>query len=312
MVAFHPDGRIDEAEHHNPDGSISRSTFVYDDAGRLTESQSRMDEGSASKVVYSYDAAGRHVRTVQVNPDGVEREIEVYTYDDRGRKTELRFLHAPDANRVYGYAVEGTQLYAAPGATTMMVSYAQSGVPDEVLFHDAHQHLVRRVIFERDNRGRLLSEQLQSGEQSPFAELQRQLEDASPEVSARKAAALAHLFGPRQTMSQTSYAYDENGRLRERNTRMGTLGRNRDSFLYDEYSKTIEHTTEHESYKIGIDEHGNQHTVSDHSSRQYSRFEYQYDKQGNWTERVVWTRIEPNPNFERSNIERREITYYSV
>ena len=272
MVAFHPDGRIDEAEHHNPDRSISRSTFLYDDAGRLTESQSRMDEGPASKVVYSYDAAGRHVRTVQVNPDGVEREIEVYTYDDRGRKTELRFLHAPDANRVYGYAVAGTEMaYAAPGATTMMVSCAQSGVPDEVLFHDAHQHLVRRVVFERDDRGRLLSEHLQFG-QSPFAELQRQLEDASPEVSARKAAALAHLFGPRQTMSQTSYAYDENGRLRERNTRMGTLGRNRDSFLYDEYSKTIEHTTEHESYKIGIDEQGNQHTTSDHSSRQYSRF----------------------------------------
>ena len=25
VVAFHPDGRIDEAEHHNPDGSIFRS-----------------------------------------------------------------------------------------------------------------------------------------------------------------------------------------------------------------------------------------------------------------------------------------------
>jgi len=32
VVAFHPDGRIDEAEHHNADGSISRSTFLYDDA----------------------------------------------------------------------------------------------------------------------------------------------------------------------------------------------------------------------------------------------------------------------------------------
>ena len=36
------------------------------------------------------------------------------------------------------------------------------------------------------------------------------------------------------------------------------------------------------------------------------RIEYRYDAQGNWTERVVWCRWESNPNFERSNVERRE------
>ena len=82
--------------------------------------------------------------------------------------------------------------------------------------------------------------------------------------------------------------------------------------MYDEHGNTTEHTEEHESCKIGIDEEGNPHTTPDHASRQYLRFEYQYDTHGNWTERVVWTRIEPNPNFERSNIERREIAYYSV
>jgi hypothetical protein len=40
------------------------------------------------------------------------------------------------------------------------------------------------------------------------------------------------------------------------------------------------------------------------------RLEYKYDAQGNWTECVVWSRLEPNPDFQRSNVERRQFTYY--
>ena len=41
------------------------------------------------------------------------------------------------------------------------------------------------------------------------------------------------------------------------------------------------------------------------------RSEYQYDAQRNWTERAVWSRLAPNPDFQRSNVTRREITYYA-
>ena len=44
---------------------------------------------------------------------------------------------------------------------------------------------------------------------------------------------------------------------------------------------------------------------------QHVRFEYRYDAHGNWTERVVWQRTEPNADERRSNIERRTIDYYS-
>ena len=44
---------------------------------------------------------------------------------------------------------------------------------------------------------------------------------------------------------------------------------------------------------------------------QHTRFEYQYDAEGNWAERIVWGRLDPNPNFERSNLERREIGYHT-
>jgi hypothetical protein len=44
---------------------------------------------------------------------------------------------------------------------------------------------------------------------------------------------------------------------------------------------------------------------------QHVRFEYQYDAHGNWTERIVWQRLEPNTDERRSNIERRTIAYYT-
>jgi hypothetical protein len=39
------------------------------------------------------------------------------------------------------------------------------------------------------------------------------------------------------------------------------------------------------------------------------RFVYRYDTHGNWTERIVSQRMEPNADERSSNIERRAITY---
>ena len=52
------------------------------------------------------------------------------------------------------------------------------------------------------------------------------------------------------------------------------------------------------------------HVTKDGLDTRHTLFQYQYDKQGSWTERVIWGRLEPNPNFECRNVERREITYH--
>ena len=301
LVTFHPDGRIAQSDHHNPDGSVARSKFLYDENSRLTESQFGTDpEAPSSTTLYFYDDAGRQARTVQMNSGSTPRDIEVFTYDSRGLKTKVCFLTIPEP---CSYGVEGTEFsYGASGATTMTVRYGETALPDEVLFLDARNSLVRRVSFERDAAGRLLKEELHFGEQSPWPEL--------PDSAA--AEALASLFGPSQTLSSTTYAYDPSGRVSERTTRMGSLSEDRDSFRYDDRGNTIEHTTEHEAHEVEIDEQGSPHSASEQSSRQHFRFEYRYDTFGNWTERVVWGRLEPNPDFQRSNIERREFTYHAV
>jgi len=65
------------------------------------------------------------------------------------------------------------------------------------------------------------------------------------------------------------------------------------------------------SGEVVADESGNLQSANPKSFRHEVRFEYKYDSHGNWTERVVWVRYETNPDFQRSNVERREIVYYS-
>jgi hypothetical protein len=289
IVRFHPDGAISENEHHNPDGTISRSTFTYDTAERMQEARFGMNDGPVSKSLYFYDQRGRLTRVAGVDPDGTEGEVETNSYSQEGKRTKVYFVPKQVAN-AFMCAIEGTvQSYGAPGATTITTRYADGGKPDEALFHDAGQRLLRRVIFTRDVAGRLITEETRLGEESPLPEL---------------------LFGPNRVLSTTTYAYDAKDRILQRRTRMGELGEYRTTFRYDDRDNPIEEIHEDISREMQIDDAGVLHAAKEKSSTQNARLDYTYDAQGNWLERVVWSRLESNPNFERSNITRREITYY--
>lgn len=295
LVRFLPNGRIVESEHHNPDGSISRSNHFYDAVDRLTEARFQMNDGPIRKTVYFYDGSGRLIRVAGVEPDGTGRESETYRYGQDGRKTRVYFVPELKPGVGFSCAIEGTELsYGADGATTITTVYDEGGLPGEVLFHDAENSLLKRVSFQRDRAGRLMSEEMH-------------LVAPIPETPV----AMASLFGPDNVMSSTTYLYDQKGQLLERRTRMGVLGEDRTTFVYDDNDNPIEEILEHTSREIQIDDEGNIQPVKERSHIQNVRFEYRYDAQGNWTERVVWSRLEPNPNFQRSNVERREIVYYA-
>lgn len=311
-ATFHPDGKLDESRHYNPDGSIARHKCLYDGAGRLIERQFWVDDAVSNQTLYSYDNAGRHVRTVCLSRDGIRQDTEASTYDSSGRKTTVRFLAAHESKAAVTYGIEGTDhSYGAPGAVTMTMAYDGRDLPAELLFHNAQKALVRRIIFVRDNAGRLLREEAQFGETAPFPGLEEQAERSGPEGRAQVKAIVARLFGPVRAFSTITYAYDERGLLIERSTRTGSLGEDRISLRYDEHDNPIEQTTVHESREFHPDDHGDLHITSERSHTQHSRFEYQYDEKGNWIERVVLVRTEPNPNLERSNIEHREISYHA-
>jgi len=73
----------------------------------------------------------------------------------------------------------------------------------------------------------------------------------------------------------------------------------------------IEEAAEDRNREAEFDENGAVHYTPDRVNVQHNRFDFLYDVHGNWTERVVSYRLEPNPDFQRSNVERSAITYYA-
>jgi len=93
---------------------------------------------------------------------------------------------------------------------------------------------------------------------------------------------------------------------------MGNLGGDFTTYSYGDRDDPVEETTEHKSREGSFDETGNMHYSSDRMNVQHNQLEYLYDEHENWTERIVSFRSESEPNFQRSNIEHRIITYYSA
>jgi hypothetical protein len=164
-------------------------------------------------------------------------------------------------------------------------------------------------VFSRDREGRLLSEVVHFGAESFAPTFQPLQDNVSGKEHASMAAALKVAFEDR-VFCRTAYTYDTKGRLVERAMNMGTLSEERTTFHYQDYDDPIAETSSSRNRRVDIDDDGTVRTTEDDPRVQYNRYDYQYDSGGNWTERVVSYRIGQQPEFQRSNIERRTITYY--
>ena len=318
VASFDPVGTILSTDVHNPDGTIAHSRWFYDDAGRMLESNSWMNDEPINRIVYLHDETGRPIRATHLDSNGTRKDLEVYSYDVDGRKTKVQFLYRREADsectagNACGastlYAIEGTDAaYGASGATTLTISYDERGLPAKVSFHDAHRQMLTYLILTRDSAGRLLSVEQHQGEKSPF---QSHLDKAPPEQRERLAAVLKEVLG--ETLSSTRYEYDAKGRLVTRENRMGQLGEDCTTYRYRDHDDPVEETIEHRSCEGKIDETGNVQYSSNRVNLQHNQLEYLYDECGNWTERIVSLRLESQSAFQRSNVERRTITYYST
>ena len=316
VATFRTDGQLSEIEHHNPDGSVPREVRVYDDAGRLTEDQWWSNDVLTRRVVHTYDVGGRSASAVTVDADGTKHEIERYEYGESGRKTKVVFLPVPETSGATCstgscgtmYGVEGTDVaYSAPGATTSTTTYDQHERPSEVTFHDANDALVSRVVFSRDQDGRVLSERMEFA--GPGGLLGPAFDANVPADERASMIELLKTVFDDQTFSLATYAYDEKGRRIEAIRRMGKLSEERVTVCYDDFDNRVEEVRSDVNREMRMDD-GVVKTEEKPSHVQHVRFEYRYDTHGNWTERIVSQRLEPNADERPSNIERRTITYY--
>jgi hypothetical protein len=316
VAMFRPDGQLSEIEHHNPDGSVPREVRVYDEDGRLTEDQWWANGVMARRVLHTYDVGGRPASSVTVDVDGTKRETELSRYDENGRKKKVIFLPVPESSdascstRSCGtmYGVEGTDAaYSAPGATTNTTTYDERELPSEVTFRDASQVVVCRVVFSRDLGGRALSERMEFA--GPGGLLGPAIDANMPAGERASLMELLKTVFEDHTFSLATYAYDEKGRRIESVRRMGTLSEERVTVRYDDFDNPVEEVRLDVSREMRMDD-GAVKSEERPSHVQHVRFEYRYDAYRNWTERIVWQRMEPNADERPSNIERRTITYY--
>ena len=163
--------------------------------------------------------------------------------------------------------------------------------------------------FTRDDEGRVVKEESRFERGGPMA---RALDrpDMTAEARVELVEFLEVAFEDRLLSSMT-FEYDSQGRLSESTRKFGTMGVKVSRFLYDDRGNVVERVeTEHRrdvtrDAATGVTARGQE------SSRVFRiRFEHTLDDRGNWTERIVSNRLEPDGEFRRSNVERREITYW--
>src|SRR5262245_2708016 len=231
VISFRPDGQPSDEESHNADGSISRWNFQYDDNGRVLEEQWRKNDEPTFRIVHGYDADGRLAETYHVSNDGVSRLAEQHQYDETGRRTKVQFFEParPDHPALYG--VDGSAAaYPAPGAVTCTTLCDERHLPYEATFRDADGVMVMRIEILRNDAGRVVHEVARYGEESPFL---HGTPNMSPDERTQFSAILSQLFAE-HVHAETTYAYDERGRVIEEVRRMGSLSEARTTRMYDD------------------------------------------------------------------------------
>jgi FKBP-type peptidyl-prolyl cis-trans isomerase 2 len=287
-VRFRPDGQLAQIE----DDFGSLITYIYSHAGQILETRHQINDGTVSRNIHSHDGARRLARIMVIDQSGNRSDSEIDRYDPSGRKNENSVSSESGRQRVLlsGYRRGAAEWFGASGAATMTTVYDEHDQAAEVLVHDATHRLLRRMTMTRDSAARVEKEEVVAGTTPVFPEIENNLKDASQEDRESLKAPLAVAFGTNNVLLTTTYAYDQKGRRVERIVRMGLLSEDRTTFRFDDHDNPIEEISS--------------------SHKEHARSIYKYDAEGNWTEREVWTILEPKPDFQRSNVERRQITYY--
>jgi hypothetical protein len=201
--------------------------------------------------------------------------------------------------------------FGAEGVKTITTLYDERQQSSEGLFHDESGALVLRVLLTRDSNGHVVKVESRHGDELPSS-IARMIEQMPAKERGSSAAVLAQLFGSQSVMSSTSYQYDDRGRRIRCDVSMHGMSQQSTAWEYDERDNPILVITEDNRCDLQPDESGKLQPANQKSFRQEVRQDYKYDASGNWTERVVTARYEANPEFQLSNIKRREFVYYDA
>ena len=332
---YDPDGRILSTSRGSTDGSKWVTTKTYDADGRLDKTSSGKSGEPATESIYTYDERGRLKEVT--NADGKGNRTS-YRYDEEGRKTEVKTLGPEvfERNRK-GVAVAGSQWEAAQigigalegGSVTTL--FDERDLPIELQILDSDERVIRRFIRSYDASGRIMGENEIQDNPAPTSGMLSELNDEQLET-------WKSLFRGRNGTG-VSFVYDSQGRVtevRDRNWALDTVT----TTSYNERGDKSEERMSARSnlaHPIGvaftIAEDGtiipdSREAVSDPPPNpdegelppdlERTRWtiiehRYEYDQNGNWTERTtVFRQVVDgsSESGEQSTVYRRTLTYF--
>lgn len=279
-----------ERDYIHPDHHwVMHTSDVFSLEGHLLERQHRNPNGLHWSIICRY-AYSRITVKEYFNKGAESGEVFSYHYDALGRLDRVILRSGRDVERVvesFQYSSDGTKtqtIYPIPVDNERRVStftdsmlHASADAVAIMTTFDASDRPARKVLYDADNR---------VIRRTIFRYDFRGLLIEEGEL----------VGGCIREDFRNLYRYDASGRKIEADMRWGDFGGQRTSFLYNDRGDVVEERIEHRNLLAGVD-------------FWTQRFRYQYDRFGNWAERISET-VRSNGEASLSMIERRDLTYY--
>src|SRR5581483_189157 len=206
-VWYDAEGNPKEQLTHNPNGTVARTTYVYDGAHRLSEIRGELDGIASGRTVYLYDAEGRLSYELSLRADDSEGRQTRRFYAPDGSYTEEFTVDRAQGNDMAPVTVEGPeQLLSAHRASFIRTRRDPGGQPLEMRFYDESGGLLYRFVYHYNAEGILTDMEQRTGDQ-PLFEL-----PAGAELAGGVLRDFAALFSPDTALSTVRYRHDDRGR----------------------------------------------------------------------------------------------------
>jgi hypothetical protein len=311
-TVYDPDGLILSTRSRNSDGSQWVTRYEYSNSGQLLKTASGIEGQALTETIYAYDPQGR---LKKITTDSKSETPVIFRYDEHGGKTKIQTSRASDYRP--NVATGGSPFEAAdmapnlPDGGTTTTIYDKYDRPTEIQVRDTNDELVNRAVRTYDAQGHVSEEkQVYDNFVTMFPPEARQklLDDSglsADQLRQELHAQLTQLMKGQAEPYSVSYRYDSGSRLIHTARRIFNHEDEIDT-MYNEHGDT-----ESEITRSTRPEEENKPTAPGPlSSYSETRYFYQYDQHGNWTEKTVSYRSSSDGAFQSSTVIKRSLTYY--
>ncbi|MGE5053778.1 MAG: hypothetical protein ACM3WP_06395 [Acidobacteriota bacterium] len=311
---FDRKGREISARILQSDGSSWITRYQYSPSGQPLKAVSGADGKTDKTLSYIYDDQDRLEKIVPDKPgDGTCSQPISFHYDQHGRKTSTVTSSAADyrPNMASGLGpFEALDLPPnLPGGGTATTIYDEHDRPSEVEVRDAKGELVMHATRTYDSQGRITADKQFHDNFVPMIapeaheKILQESGLSSEQLATLLQAELPKLMGGHTEAYTINYAYDVHGRVSHTSRRIFNRQDEIDT-TYNEHGDIESEITR--STEIPAD------GSPSPSQPVYSevRCSYQYDEQGNGTDKTIAYRSGGDENFQSSSTIKRTLTYY--